>query len=371
MHQQSIGIVTLVDNLNYGNRLQNYAVDSIYRRLGLLPTTLINERVPVIIKVKSAVKSIIGRGEAVPNPSKDPRYSLFVEFNASLKFERVTSWRGLSTQYDLFSTGSDQIWNPWYSPDLHWPFLEFAKKEQRIALCPSIGIDTIPSKFEKNLRRGARGFDVLTVREDAGKAILDGLGCTGSTVLADPTIMLEPEDWMRVSDDSATPTEPYVFVYMLGRQTDPIRNYVEEVAGGKSVVALSDHCDLDGVLAGPAQFIDLIAKADAVVTDSFHGSVFSMLLDTPLTIVRRMGRGSELNSRIETFVKKFHLESALFDDGGGNVLLSKKVKRKTLDDERVLYLQHLSRYFDRQAIGSLASTLGLHKILEMGTRQNG
>lgn len=358
MGKRRIGIVTIVDNLNYGNRLQNYAVDSIYKRLGAEPVTLVNEVIPPSIKARRSVKKLLGIEENMPCPEKDPRYPLFVKFNRSIEFERVHSWKGLAERYDLFSTGSDQVWNPWYSLDLRWPFLEFAQREQRVALCPSIGIGSIPDSFARSFLRGARGFDRLSVREHAGKAILDSIGCPGAVVLADPTVMVEPSEWLRVSSDFATPDEPYIFVYVLGEHDSERDRYVRNLANGRKIVNLSDHDNEGGVLAGPAEFISLIAKADAVVTDSFHGSVFSMLLDTPLTIVKRRGNGSDLNSRIDTFVEKFGLERALFENGGGGIL-TRDEKASNLKRERAQYLDFLSNYFSSDAIDRLGLSVEL------------
>lgn len=368
MVMNKIGIVTLVDNLNYGNRLQNFAVDSIYKRLGSTPITLVNEVIPVSVKVKGFVKGLLGMKEETASPEKDPRFPLFEKFNEPIRFEHVQSWRGLSDSYDLFSVGSDQIWNPYYTSDLRWPFLNFARREQRVALCPSIGIESIPDNYARIFKTGAQGFDVLSVREYAGKEILEIFECCEPVVLADPTIMLEPEDWLKVADCSVTPDEPYIFEYALGETDEARRRYVERLADGRRVIRLSDHSNDDGVLAGPSEFIDLIAHADFVVTDSFHGSVFSMLLDTPLTIVRRTGRGSELGSRIDTFVKKFGLEWALLENGGEASLEPEK-KQEYLDRERLRYISYLAHWFDDDALDRLAKTIGL-SIDRFGTKSN-
>ncbi len=362
-----VGIVTVIDNLNYGNRLQNYAVDSIYKRLGAQPITLINDTIPLATRAKRFVKNLLGRPEELPCPEKDPRYPLFESFNKPIEVLHVNNWRNLAENFDFFSTGSDQIWNPFYSLDLRWPFLEFARREQRVALCPSMGISSIPDKYFRKYSQGVLGFNKLSIREYAGKAVLDELGCAKSVVLADPTVMVEPKEWMRISSGSVTPDEPYIFVYALGEAHEEQQSYIEKLAQGRRVVSLSDHNNETGVLAGPAEFISLIAHADAVVTDSFHGSVFSMLLDTPLTIVERHGRGADLNSRIDTFVEKFGLEQALLKNGG-NALLTSEKKIVHLERERESYLAFLSSYFQPDALNHLASAIGLNAWESKGCR---
>lgn len=358
MGHNKIGIVTLVENLNYGNRLQNYAVDSIYKRLGMHPVTLVNHVLPPIVKAKRIVKKMIGISEDLPCPEKDPRFQLFEKFNEFIEFRHVYSWRGLAKEYDFFSTGSDQIWNPWYSYDLRWPFLEFAHAEKRIALAPSIGIDSIPERFVKRFRRGASGFSKLSVREYAGKKILDSMRCPDAIVLADPTIMVQTSEWLSASSNSAVPNEPYVFVYALSAQNDEHCKYFEKVAAGRKIVTLGDLKSYGGVMAGPAEFIGLIANADVVITDSFHGLVFSMLLDVPLTIVKRLGNGDDLSSRFDTLVYKFGLESALYENDG-EFVLDPTVKLERLNKERWQYLDYLASYFDDDAIIRLAQTLNI------------
>lgn len=361
MARINVGIVTLVDNLNYGNRLQNYAVDSIYKRLGTNPVTLINRVVTFQSIAKTAVKKAIGRSENPSSHEHDPRYPLFQDFNRPIEFEEVDSWRGLASRYNYFSAGSDQIWNPWFSADMRWSFLSFAKREQRIALCPSVGIDSIPARFKGIFSRGLKGFKQISIREESGKSIAGDYGRTDVVVLADPTIMVNTDEWLSISNGDVVPNEPYIFTYVLGDYSGQRKEQIRQLANGRKIITLSDHCNVEGLLAGPAEFIALIAHADAVITDSFHGSVFSMLFDTPLTIVKREGKGSELNSRIETFVKKFELANAL-EENGGLAVLSNKKKKKLLEAERRQYLNFLSNYFDNKAIEILASSLDITNI---------
>ena len=212
----------------------------------------------------------------------------------------------LGSNYDLFSAGSDQSWNPRFMHTPNWNFLRFAAVEKRVALCPSIGISEIGSDDAYVLARGLAGFAELSVREESGAAIIRQLTGRQATVLADPTLMLTPAEWRGVADGRLTPASPYVFAYLLGADSPQRAQALRALADGRQVIQISDHDDGTELPAGPAEFIDLVDHAALVVTDSFHACVFAVLLATPLVAVPRAG-GEGMSGRIDTLAAKLGL----------------------------------------------------------------
>lgn len=316
-----VGIVTLGGNFNYGNKLQNYAVQRIYQALGFETKTLTYGGLsPVSWARHTAAKMLYPAAEADPESVMgERRVRAFNEFSSRIETQAVgDSLSRLPDQYDYFSVGSDQVWNPRGIDSYKWMFLKFARPSQRIALAPSIGVSEIRSPYARHMMKaGLRGFSHLTVREEEGARLIKELTGQEATVVIDPTLMLDSDEWRKVSDDSDCPTEPYVFSYVLGKKTFELEKHIEELTndGELSIVSLSDRSRSGEIDAGPAEFISLIDHAQHVVTDSYHAAVFSILMGTPLTIFRREGGSSSgMFSRLETLANKFDLWGCVFGD---------------------------------------------------------
>lgn len=323
---KKVGIVTLFGRFNYGNRLQNYAVAQIWQEFGYWPETLVlAERPNAVRSLKRTAKLILGKREP-PSPEMGmsiERLAAFDRFNRSISIRKLDSIENdLLNQYSYFSVGSDQVWNPgmmMYNED--WFFLEFARPEQRIALAPSIGVNTLSSRESRRLAKGVKGFECLSIREERGAELIKQCSGRNAEVICDPTLVLNPNDWRQIADGRFTPKEPYVFAYLLGDLSEDARYVLDEVtnSGKRPVIYLSDRDKAEELPVGPAEFIDLVDHAEHVITDSFHAAVFSCMFETPLTIVRRGGSGGGMFSRLETLAHTLGIEKKLFGDEAFNL----------------------------------------------------
>lgn len=299
-----VAILTLGGRYNYGNRLQNYASDRVWRKAGFDPTSLfLSERPNAVRRIKSSVRKLLGR--EIPSPEAgitDARFEAFDRFNDHMVMATLSDIDcKLAEDYQFFSVGSDQVWNPYliaYNED--WFFLEFAKPDQRIALAPSIGLDVLSPKHSKVIRRGLSNFKRVSIRESRGAELIKECAGIDAEVVCDPTLTLSAAEWRAVADGRCTPAEPYVFTYLLGGVSSEASGVLDKVTdhGRIPVIPLSDRQKPEEPDAGPAEFIDLIDHASHVVTDSFHAAVFSSILQTPLTITHREG-GASMFSRLE------------------------------------------------------------------------
>lgn len=314
---KSVGIVTLGGSFNYGNRLQNYATDRIWRKLGFEPVSLyLGERPNVLRDSKKLVRKILGK--EVPNPEDGMtlgRLEAFKRFDFNMTKQNLPSiYPGIAMDYSYFSVGSDQVWNPCLiAYDEDWFFLDFAFREQRIALAPSVGLDSLTTKQEKVLSRGVRNFSNVSVREERGATLIRECSGISAKVICDPTLVLADKDWREVADGRLTPPHPYVFTYLLGGASFEAFAVLDNVANRSAVpvIPLSDRQKPGEPDAGPAEFIDLIDHAEHVVTDSFHAAVFSSILQTPLTIVHREG-GESMFSRLEQLSRMLGIEHKVY-----------------------------------------------------------
>lgn len=351
MHS-SIGIVTMVGNFNYGNRLQNYAVSKIYEAMGCEVETLNypGRSFPSALR-NTAAGILLPRETTHPEERmSSERKKSFKRFSDLIPTRRVDEpLSKLKGKYDFFSVGSDQVWNPNYVDSYKWMFLEFADRKQRITLAPSIGVSSLSSPYARHMiARGLRGFDYLSVRELDGAKLIKQMTGQVAQVVIDPTLMLRSDTWLKVADDRMVPDHSYVFTYLLGEKSAEQDDYIKGLLHEQSAiqVSLSDKAR-DGELdAGPSEFIALIHRASHVVTDSYHAAVFSLLLGTPVTIFRRVGR-SNLFSRLATLTKTFGIEGAIFGSNEfGKAQVESEAINHVLTQERKKLSTHLKRSAD-------------------------
>lgn len=344
-----IGVITNQGDFNYGNKMQLYAVITIYRRLGYEPVRLILDHPDKAIRHPQKVLAhFLERNHKIISPENagikpSARAKAFSRFNDKIPTCHIGSLETFdASSYDYFSVGSDQVWNPNYSCSMlpestnyakqmyhrlvdptsftdasRWWFLRFAGRDQRIALAPSIGVDTLSRRQTRWLKNGVLGFDRLSVREAEGAKLIQECSGRSATVICDPSLVLTKCSWSGVADDRITPAEPYVFMYLLGDASpESVRALQLMTRNGEiPVVSLSDRNRPNEPAAGPAEFISLVAHANAVVTDSFHASVFSSIFERPLAIVHRAGDSTQASifSRLDSLTKMLGIEDKVFD----------------------------------------------------------
>ncbi len=154
----------------------------------------------------------------------------------------------------------------------------------------------------------------ISVREESGAKIVKELTGRDVVVLVDPTMMLSKEKWLSLAKPAeAKPAEKYLLTYFLGQKTKSTKLKIKEIANtyGFTVVNLADIDDPERYTADPAEFIDYINSASLVCTDSFHGVVFSILMEVPFIVFKRHelgGTAPSMYSRINTLLRTFKLE---------------------------------------------------------------
>lgn len=319
MKSENVGVITLPGSFNYGNRLQCYAMAEIIKRVGCMATILERKvSYPWYWRAYYVVKGAVFKGTGI-NPEK---LSTAIRTEAFKRFgnyipTRVLEGNGYSARdaFDLFVVGSDQVWNPnGIAHQEDWYFLHFARPEQRIAVAASLGIDSfVDVRQSRRIARGVKGFARVSVRERRGAELIKECSGIDAEVICDPTLTLSAGEWRAVADGRCTPSEPYVFTYLLGGVGAEASDVLEKVTdhGRLPVVPLSDRQKPNEPDAGPAEFISLIDHAVHVVTDSFHAAVFSSILHTPLTIVHREG-GASMFSRLEQLSEMLGIEEKVY-----------------------------------------------------------
>ena len=303
-----IALITLVDFDNYGNRLQNYALEKVLADMGNTVTSIVPYK-PDFVKwtIKKFIKA---DGDTLRNKYlKSRRLKEFLEFdNQYVNTYAINSNNFDSIQvenYDCFVSGSDQVWNPdWADYTYEKTFLRFCRKEKRVAYAASFGVDSIPEKWIDKYKTGLSEFQYLSVRENKAVEIVEELiGKTYERVL-DPTMLLDKDEWDRIAIvPPQCMNKNYILTYFLGGRSDAVNKDILEYARKYDchVINLLDLND-PNYFVGPDKFVGLISKAKLVLTDSFHATVFSIIYERTFVVYNRKGIGSKMGSRLSSLL---------------------------------------------------------------------
>lgn len=340
---KKIGILTINDYRNLGNRLQNFATQRFLEEQGILAETIQNmtEYGKIKYKIKKYIKRTL---KYILKRNSFYREINFSEFNkkyikmSKYKIEANKINKGINEYYDFFVAGSDQVWNPNFPTTTDAFFLTFADKTKRISFSASFGVDKIPVELNELYTKRLNGLNKISVREEQGKKIIKELtGRNDVTVLLDPTMLINKESWNEIVKKpkylEKINYDKYILIYFLGELSDERKKEIQRVAK-------KNNCKIINILdknspfysCGPREFLYLEKNSFLVCTDSFHSSVFAILFNTPLVVFDREDSEMKMNSRLDTLLKKFSLEDKWFN----NTITDDMLKANYYEVDKVL-----------------------------------
>lgn len=338
-----IGIVTIHNSPNYGACLQSYALYKYLEQQGHdveiidLHRPIANEdyvpskkyiasRVPKksnSAKFKTWVKQILGVKHTTASLYSEEALAKFEEFNSVINLSRP--YKGIDELYDnppiydLYISGSDQLWNPTQAYCIEPYFLTFVPKGQgkKISFATSIGITDLRENEKENFKKWLESYDSISVREKQAQNLLQELMPNKKIEqVADPTFLLSPDYWKKLA---VTPkTKGYILMFTL-KHNPTILDYCLKIGNesGLRVVVLGQiqpDCIDDSYEAvkdaGPKEFIGYIANAEMVITDSFHCTVFSLIMGAK-NFYTYIAPTNKRGSRIVDLLKTYNLEKHL------------------------------------------------------------
>ena len=319
-----IGIVTLFDSTNFGNKLQNYALQEILKRYTKEVITIKNKPSPKNLKEKLLRTTPLAESVFINKFFGKRRKAEILRFAnkyiaSSLKcYYYDRTYEVKPEKCDYYCVGSDQIWNPDLGRISGFNYLNFSPREQNFSFAASFGISSIQNQYKNDVVEGLRNIRKVSVREEAGLKIVRELsGRKDAEVLIDPTLYISEEEWAIVAKKPDKFRKcKYLLIYFLGCVSEIRRKRIENFAMQYQLKILDVMNPNSRFYAiGPDEFVYLIQNADFVCTDSFHASIFSFIFDIPLAILMREGTGANMGSRLETLANKFGFSDRLiFDD---------------------------------------------------------
>lgn len=352
-----IGIVTQPLVANYGGILQNYALQQVLKKLGHDPVTL--NYMPSL----KLGRYLLYIGKALicaPFPSKRHKIKPykhylkrpaiidhFIRDNISLTkvipdySKRLLKQNGI----EAIIVGSDQVWR--YSFNSHYiedMYLHFAKDYPclKLSYAASFGVDDwlYPAERTDQARELIKLFKYVSVRENTAKKLCqENLGID-ATVVLDPTLLLTSNDYQKFCIEPTSADRPYVAVYLLD-ESEEKTSFIDALAEGKGlrIKKMTKSSPKRSI----EEWITIIRNADYVVTDSYHGSVFSIIFEKQFLTFNNKGRGED---RFHTLFDRLNLQDRLIDP---SVFLkcedeiidypSIRLKVQELREESILYLK--------------------------------
>lgn len=229
-----------------------------------------------------------------------------------------------SKEYSCVLSGSDQLWLP-SGLSTNFYNLKFVNEAiRRISYASSFGTSSIPWYQKSRTTDYLNRIHCISVRENSGKEIVEDLTGRDVPVVVDPTLLLTREEWEEQIPKNDIVGKPYLFAYLLGKNKEH-RRLVEDLAKKLNLQIVSvPHCDHYNVadvgfgdvhpIAGPKEFVNLVRYADYICTDSFHGSIFSVLHHKKFVVFDRYSKNSSVstNTRIDSLLKNLDLEKRRF-----------------------------------------------------------
>lgn len=307
-YQPTVAVITLHNSPNYGSCLQAYATQNVLSRLGTAPSIVdyyrhdaipenetdralngqLVKRMPIfkIPGVKTLaripVSHIVARRAKPLNEFRREKLAL-----TSRKYYSAESLEQDPPHADIYCTGSDQVWNSTWNKGFDRAFyLSFAPEgAKRIAYAASIGKSSLDEWEKAPMREALSKYAYISVREVEAAELLESIGVHGAVPIIDPTLMLTKEDWSVLNDESVVPKGPYILIYQLNkdREFDKYAHKLSikmglplyRIAYGVHERRKNEHTIICPSVEG---FVSLFLHAEVVITDSFHGTAFSLNL---------------------------------------------------------------------------------------------
>lgn len=337
-----IGILTLPSSFNYGGILQAYALQHTLDKLGYDNVIIRRERPKItnentITRCKNLIKKIIGNDiYTIPDENQkayiERNCRSFIESNLR-KTEQVSydtnqlSKLCRENSIDTIIVGSDQVWRPHMTANIRNYFLDFCGDEiKKISYAASFGVDNWEFSNDDTAicSKLAKEFKLVTVRENSGVRLCkEFLGVDAKHVL-DPTMLLNTDDYVSLVNNSNVPkSEGNLFCYILNENKNK-EIFIDRVTKYTKCIPFTVMPKRDPyfnnnankninecIYPSPATWIRAFMDAKYVITDSFHGTVFSIIFNKPFWVIGNKSRG---NARFDSLLKTFKLEQRFIEN---------------------------------------------------------
>lgn len=319
------GVITFHSANNYGAMLQTWALQKVLKDMGV-DAGVINYHPDIIdglydpMKLTRGLKRLLKRTKiTMKNRSSLVRYDKFRSFirrnfNLIGNYRTYEELKNAGLDLDAYIVGSDQVWNTdhtgGYDPAY---FLEFAKPgRKRIAYATSIGKEYVLPMYKENYKAGLKDFTAISIREESLLPAIRELTDKPVEVTLDPTLLLKREAYEEIKVKSKL-KEPYILVYSIekNKQVVELANRLSQSLG-MPIVIRRNTPGIKNLLttfytADAGEFLGLMENAQYVITNSFHGTVFSIIYGKPFVSMLHSDTGSRTRDLLTSLGLQSHI----------------------------------------------------------------
>ncbi|QHQ61048.1 4Fe-4S dicluster domain-containing protein [Anaerocolumna sedimenticola] len=378
------GVITFHSAHNFGATLQTWALQKVLKNYKI-EASVINYHPSIIDDLYNPLKGKYGLEKSIAklklrykNPRSLQRYQNYISFikknfNLLGDFSTYEELKTADLGLDAYIVGSDQVWNSehigGFDPAY---FLDFVKPGPlKISYAASIGRDYILPVYHDQIKNSLKSFTSISVREKSAKKPVKALAKKEVDVVLDPTLLLPREEYEEIKTNPKI-KEKYIFVYMMENNPDVIA-FANKVstATGLPIVQRRPNKIFKNEIAScytsaPGDFLGLIENAEYVITNSFHGTVFSIIYETPFVSMLHSNTGS----RTVDLLKSLNLDSHLLNSASDFTDFSlfrienpEKLRKRILDlrQSSLLFLLDALRNNDRQKVVACPTQIKKHE----------
>jgi hypothetical protein len=342
-----VGIITVSRTFNFGAELQAYSLQYKLNQLGF-DTELIDylyyknkryrrtkaSKSELYFKPKDKIRKYILYHFISPlidyllpliHSKTRKRYRNFKRFHNefirfSNEYKSINELYNAKHEYDVFITGSDQVWNPATFSSLKPYLLDFAPlSKKRIAYASSFGVSNVSNEYVELYSKLFSQYYKIGVREQSGVDLIKKIANRNAEVVLDPTLLLNKEEWEIVTNNIKPQIEgSYILIYDL-HPSSALLEVARKIQKKlkipmyricKRSIINSKYSDIINIeSAGPAEFVAIFKNASFVITNSFHGTAFSVNFNIPFLVILKTERNN--NNRITYLLNVFNLNKCI------------------------------------------------------------
>lgn len=352
----------LIDYLFYKNRKHKYTKDDRpWRRFPLKEII----RHYVLYRIVNPILDILGNALSRSMKMRTRNFLEFHENNSKMSktYYSMQELYNAEMDYNVYCVGSDQVWNPATASSLEPHFLSFAPKDKlKFSYASSFGVSDLEEEIKPKYKDGLANLDYISCRECQGVELVKLLTGRDAMHVLDPTLLLNGDEWRTVAQYSMCPEKgKYILLYNI-IELDEIYQLARKISRetGYPIIKLCKRGlllkEYEGVrnipTAGPADFLGLIDNAYMLITNSFHGFVFAINLNTPVWVM--IDENAKNNSRLESIMNLLGFNKRLlntkYDINGMDFKedLDFENAHKILDNEREKSIDYLRMVLDNK-----------------------
>ena len=356
---KTAAIITVHVGQNFGSNLQTIATCEILKKLGYSP--LVVNYIPKRVSRKNYWR------DAFKNPVK----LCWRVLHAPLFYKNLHIYEKYQSRYckltqpiydsddfsqkcpqsDVYITGSDQVWNSEHNQGLNKRYYFDGVQGKKVAYASSFGVEILPSGEYEEVKKMLGEYSAISVREDSARTIVNSMGYE-ATHLLDPTFMLNKNEWIKYASKPIV-RDPYLLMYTPYNIVDNNKLYdtARRIAKEKKLqivtfswnIKSNPLADKTIKWASPGDFLSLMYNADFVLTNSFHGTAFSINLNKPFLVYMPSGFRTRIKSILSLAKLDHRLMTGDEEEIPHNELIDYTATNEILDLERIKAIDFLKK----------------------------